>query len=152
MRCPFYRGKINSRRKTASCPTTQPLELMMELNTLQWKAISYGFISFVVVWVVWSVLVSIVTEDGISNEAVFYTTSVISGLLPGYIASTISRNNFLIHSTFTGIAIATSLLLFWVLMGALEQGSLYSLTATPVFFIVLSILGGLIAKLQRKAT
>jgi len=123
----------------------------MDSNTIQWKAISYGFISFILVWVVWAMASNIIVGgDNKPNEAIFYTTSVISGLLPGYIASVISRKHFLVHSAFAGIAIALGILLFWALVGSLEQGSLYSLIATPAFLIVLSLLGGLIAKLQGK--
>ena len=124
----------------------------MELQSLHWKAISYGFLSFIAVWVIWNITHNIHAEGAKSNEAVFYTTSTISGLLPGYIASVVSRKSFVIHSIVTGLVISIALFLFWALLGAFSQVTLYNYVATPIFFIVLSILGGVIAKLQGKTT
>ena len=124
----------------------------MELQSLHWKAVSYGFLSFIAVWVIWNITHNIHTEGAKSNMAVFYTTSTISGLLPGYISSVVSRNSFVVHSIITGLLISIALFLFWALLGALSQVTLYNYVATPLFFIVLSILGGGIAKLQGKTT
>ena len=122
----------------------------MELQSLHWKAISYGVLSFVAVWVIWSITHNIHSGAAKSNEAVFYTTSIISGLLAGYIASVASRKGFVIHNIITGLFISIALFLFWALLGALAHTTLYNYVATPIFFIVLSILGGGIAKLQGK--
>ena len=122
----------------------------MDMRSLHWKAVSYGFLSFIVVWVIWNIAVNIGIENFKSNETVLYTTSTISGSLSGYVTSAVARKNFVIHSMITGLMISVALLLFWALLGALEQVSLYNFVATPIFFIVLSMLGGAIAKLQGK--
>jgi uncharacterized membrane protein len=122
----------------------------MELQTLHWKAISYCFLSFIAVWAIWNITHNIHAEGAKSNESVFYTTSAISGLLPGYTASVVSRKSFVIHCIITGLLISIALFLFWALLGALTKVTLYNYVATPTFFIVLSIIGGVIAKLQGK--
>jgi len=125
----------------------------MDMQHIQWKSILYGFLSFIMLWVIWSTIVGIVTDEtSIPNEAIFYTISALSGLLPGYIASVTSRKHYLLHSAFTGLAISAGILLFWLIIGAMEQASLYSLITTPAYLIILSLLGGLIAKLSGKTS
>lgn len=127
------------------------LENTMDKQHIQWKSIFYGFLSFIMLWVIWSTLVRIASDEtNMPNEAVFYAISVLSGLLPGYIASITSRKHYLLHSAFTGIAISAGILLFWSVIGAIAHASLYSLITTPVYLIILSLLGGLIAKLLGK--
>ena len=124
----------------------------MEIGKLQWKAVKWGLISFVAVWVIWSVSSRlIVGSEGLPNIAVFYTASVLSGLLPGYIASIVSGKYYVAHSFVTGVAVSLVLLLFWALIGAISQDAIASLLTTPVFLITLSLIGGVIAKLQREA-
>jgi len=138
------------RREKTSRALPKSLELKMDTANLNWKAISYGFVSFFLLWVGYSVVVNVIYGGDKSNEAVFYTVTIISGMLPGYIASSLS-SNFLLHSMIAGVVTSAFLLLFWVLVGVINQGSLYSIVAAPVLLVVLSLLGGLIAKLQGKA-
>jgi len=124
----------------------------MEIDKLQWKAVKWGLISFIAVWLIWSVSSRLLVDsEGSPNIAVFYTVGVLSGLLPGYIASIVSGKYFVAHSLVTGIAVSLVLLLFWALIGALAQGSIVSLITTPILLITLSLVGGVIAKLQGKA-
>lgn len=124
----------------------------MEISKLQWKAVKWGVISFIAVWVIWSISSRLfVGSEGSPNITVFYTVSVLSGLIPGYIASVISGKYFVTHSLVTGIVASLVLLLFWALIGAMTQDAIVSLVTTPLFLITLSLLGGVIAKLQGKA-
>ena len=124
----------------------------MEIRNLHWKGIKWGLVTFITIWVLWSITSNIlVGDDGVPNIAVFYTVSALSGLLPGYIASIVSGKYFVIHSLVTGIVVSLVLLLFWSFMGALSQETIASFVTTPIFLIVLSLLGGGIAKLQGKA-
>lgn len=123
----------------------------MEISILQWKAIRSGLISFIAVWVLWSVASRIfVGSEGVHNLAIFYTTSVISGMLPGYIASIVSGKYYLVHSLVTGAVVSLVLILFWVLIGALTKDSIISIITAPIFLITLSFIGGVVAKLQGK--
>lgn len=123
----------------------------MNIKSLQWKAVLYGFLSFILAWVLWAILSSITIGATVKpSESIFYTFSMISGLLPGYIASVISKKHYLVHSALTGTAVAAGILLFWALMGILEQAAMYGVIATPVFLIALSLIGGVVAKLQGK--
>ena len=123
----------------------------MENNEIQWKAVAYGLITFICVWVLWAVFSNMLVNSAETpNEAIFHATSIISGLLPGYIASLVSGKQFLVHSFITGAVLTIGILVFWALVGALSQSSIFSLIMTPIFLITLSVLGGFIAKLQGK--
>ena len=90
----------------------------MDIRNLQWKAIKWGLVTFIAIWISWSIASNIlVGDDGVSNISVFYTVSALSGLLPGYIASIVSGKRFVAHSIATGVVVSLVLLLFLVIYG-----------------------------------
>lgn len=113
----------------------------------------WGIVSFIAVWVLWSISSRLLADgEGSPNIAIFYTVAILSGLLPGYIASAVSGRDYVSHSLAAGVAASLVLLLFWALIGAISLDTITGTVTTPIFLVILSVIGGVIAKLQGKVS
>lgn len=123
----------------------------MVSSNIQWRAVKWSALSFVVIWVAWSILTRIVIgTEKTPDMAIFYTVTIISGMAPGYIASVMAGQNYLTHSFVTGLVISALLIIFWVLIGAISSNNIAGTITTPAMLIGLSMIGGAIAKFQGK--
>ena len=122
------------------------------MNILNYKAILYGFASYVFVWVVWA-LYSIVVSS--SSDVHLFIMSVITnlaGLVPGYVAARIAKIRQLIHGLTIGAIVGLGIILFWSSIGALENLTWPSYLQLPITTMVMSLLGSIVAKFYYERT
>ena len=115
-------------------------------KSINYKAVLYGFSSYVLIWILWSFLGSFASnESGITIYLISVVTN-FAGLVPGYIAARIAKVRQLFHGLVSGAAVGISILVFWYAMGALDNSYWYSYMILPTNTVIMSLLGGVVAK------
>ena len=120
------------------------------MKGINYKAVLYGFAAYVLIWALWSFLSSFASEEsGITIYLISVVTS-FAGLVPGYVSARIARARQLLHGLISGAAVSIGILVFWYAMGALENSYWYSYMILPTNTVIMSLLGGIVAKFYFK--
>ena len=116
------------------------------MGILNYKAILYGFASYVMVWVAWAIYSIIVSNHSEVHLFIMSIVTHLAGLVPGYVAASIAKVRQLLHGLTIGIIIGSGIVLFWFSMGALENLTWTSYMQLPISTMIMSLLGSIVAK------
>lgn len=123
------------------------------MTDIKWKAIIIGLGAYISAWIVWNLIgpllfASFNSKVTASHGFAFQVFNLLVALIPGYVAARIAKVRPIVHGVIAGIVAGAGIIIFWLSFGVLETSSLSVFWFMPVFLIIMSSLGGVVASWQ----
>ena len=117
------------------------------------KAVVVGMVTFVLLWILWNVVSSIVNPNYAvkvtqTSRNYFEVFSYVSAIIPGYVAAFISKEKQILHGLIVGALLGVAIVLFWAVTGVLSGANFASVLYYPIIVCVLATFGGWVRRFQ----
>jgi hypothetical protein len=130
------------------------------MNDVRWKYVFFGVGAYILAWILWNVISIFIFTSASSapiNEAyalIFQIFNFAVGLVPGYVAGILAKVRPIFHAFLAGSVISALMILYYYIFGVFQKSTLSSILFIPIFLMILSSLGGVVAnwQLNRKET